>query len=118
MSWRQFGLALAFLSISVPAFGADMGLRPAQCSGEMWSPILTLSSPDKIRAEVKRRYEEALSASESPHVIASRRQIYDWAIEAKISCAKAIGFLKYNEVNQYQIGQCDCYYGRMYMLSH
>ena len=118
MSWRQFGLAVALLSISAPAFAADMGYRPAQCAGEMWSPILKLSSPQEIRAEVKRRYEEALSSSENPRVIDSRRQVYDWAIETKISCAKAIGFLKYNEVNQYQIGQCDCYYGRMYMLSH
>jgi len=118
MSWKQLGLAVALIGASSPAFAADMPFRPAQCAGDLWSPILTLPSTQQISAEVHRRYEEALSASKDPRVINSRRQVYDWAMEAKISCAKAIGFLKENEVNQYQIGQCDCFYGRMYMLAH
>jgi hypothetical protein len=111
-------LTLAAATYPMLALAADMGQGGAQCVGEYRSPILDLASQQEISIELSRRYDEALSTSEDPQVISSRRQIYDWAIEAKVSCTKAIGFLKYSEINEYQIDQCDCYYGRMYMLSH
>ena len=118
MSWKQLGIALAFMGASSPALAADLGFRPAQCAGEFRSPILALPSPQAIEAEVGRRYHEALIASEDPRVINSHNGVYVWALETKVSCAKAIGYLKYHEVNPYQIGQCDCFYGRMRMLPH
>ena len=49
-------------------------------------------------------------------MIYSQSQLFTWANETKVSCAKAIGFLKSGEVNGEQISQCDCFYSRMRML--
>jgi len=107
-------LALAAAAYPTFAPAADMGRGGTHCTGAYRSSILELSSQQAIVAEVSRRYGEALSASEDPRVISSRSQIYVWANETKVSCAKAIGFLKDSEVNEYQISQCDCYYSRMF----
>jgi hypothetical protein len=119
MHWKQFGIGTIAVTVTISSvFAADLDRGGTQCVTDYRSPILDLALQQEISVELNRRYDEALSTSEDPQVISSRRQIYNWAIEAKVSCAKAIGFLKYSEINEYQIDQCDCYYGRMYMLSH
>lgn len=119
---RKFGMVAAVAAIGALPAGlsaADLGLlRHAQCTGTYRSPILEFATSQEMAVEVVRRYDEALFVSEDPQVINSRLQVYDWANEAKVSCAKAIGFLRSGEANAYQISQCDCFHGRMVALMH
>jgi len=94
---------------------ADIG---GQCfSGEYRSGLVNYPRPD-LDAEIQRRYEQAVETSEAEPVIYSRRHLWTWANETKVSCGKAIGFLASNEINEEQITQCDCFYGIMFYLAN
>ena len=80
------------------------------------SPILNMSSATDMRFAVEKRYEHSVEVANTETVIASVRPIFPWAVEAKVACGKAIGFLNGREINEETISQCDCYYGRM--LAH
>jgi len=86
-----------------------------QCLRAFRSPMLDLPS-DQIVSEVGGKYEHALEVSERRSVAYNQSQLFTWANEAKVSCAKAVGFLKSGEVNGEQVSQCDCFYSRMRLL--
>ncbi len=71
-----------------------------------------------LRDEVARRYEHALDVSLQRSTIYSTSPLFTWANEAKISCAKALGYLKRRlwwrpVVEEETIQQCECFYARM-----
>ena len=106
--------AVAFMTIPA-AHAADIG---GQCfSGEYRSGLVNYARPD-LDAEIQKRYDQAVSTSEAEPVIYSRRHLWTWANETKVSCGKAIGFLASNEINEEQITQCDCFYGIMFYLAN
>ncbi len=109
-------LAASFTLIaSSSAMSADLGRH---CfSGDYRSSLVEQTRPD-LDAEISRRYEEAVAASEAEPVIFSRRQLWTWANETKVSCGKAIGYLASDEINSEQITQCDCFYGVMFYLAN
>ena len=119
MRIRAAVLAAAISFSTLPAMAADFTQESVegatQCLRVFRSPILDLAPPE-ISSEVNGKYEEALEVSERRSVIYSQSQLFTWANETKVSCAKAIGFLKSGEVNGEQISQCDCFYSRMRML--
>ena len=97
------------------AMSTDIG---EQCfSGQYKSSLVDYARPE-LDAEINRRFEAAVAASESEPVVYSRRQVWTWANETKVSCGKAIGFLASNEINDEQITQCDCFYGVMFYLAN
>ena len=119
MKYRAIVVAAALSLTSLPAMAADF-TQPhveggGQCLRAFRSPILDLP-PDEIRTDVSGKYEHALEVSEKRSVIFSQSQLFTWANEAKVSCAKAVGFMKSGEVNGEQISQCDCFYSRMRLL--
>lgn len=107
-------IAMLFATLTAVQ-AADIG---GQCfSGEYRSGLVNYPRPD-LDAEIQRRYEQAVEASEAEPVIYNRRHLWTWANETKVSCGKAIGFLASNEINEEQITQCDCFYGIMFYLAN
>ena len=119
MKYSAIMLAAAIGLATMPAMAADFVDQnvegATQCLRVFRSPILDLP-PDQIRTEVNGKYEHALEVSEQRSVIYSQSQLFTWANEAKVSCAKAVGFIKHGEMNGEQISQCDCFYSRMRVL--
>ena len=112
----SIGLAVAIsMTAASVANAADIG---EQCfTGEYRSGLVNYPRPD-LDAEIEKRYDQAVQTSEAEPVIYSRRHLWTWANETKVSCGKAIGFLKSNEINEEQITQCDCFYGIMFYLAN
>ena len=117
-------LATALLAVTIglgalPAGAADYVSRGGdgaiQCLRPFTSPMLDLPREELVAA-VNQKYDHSLDVSERQPVIYNQSQLFTWASEAKVSCAKAVGFLKHGEANAEQISQCDCYYSRMRML--
>lgn len=119
MKYRAIVLAAAMGFSTMPAMAADFVDQnvegATQCLRVFRSPILDLP-PDQINTDVTGKYEHALEVSERRAVIYNESQLFTWANEAKVSCAKAVGFMKHGEVNGEQISQCDCFYSRMRLL--
>ncbi len=88
-----------------------------QCIRAFTSPMLDLPREEMVSA-VHQKYDHSLEVSERQSVVYNQSQLFTWASEAKVSCAKAVGFLKHGEANAEQISQCDCYYSRMRLLMH
>ena len=119
MKIRAILLAAALGLSAMPAMAADF-TQPTvegggQCLRAFRSPMLDLPG-DQLASEVGGKYEHALEVSERRAVIYNQSQLFTWANEAKVSCAKAVGFLKSGEVNEEQVSQCDCFYSRMRVL--
>jgi len=119
MFGRKISLLVAAIGMSLATAAAvqaaDIG---GQCfTGEYRSGLVNYARPD-LDAEIEKRYDQAVQTSESEPVIYSRRHLWTWANETKVSCGKAIGFLKSNEINEEQITQCDCFYGIMFYLAN
>ena len=75
-----------------------------------------------LREEVERRYYHASDVSMAKSTIYSTSPLFVWANEAKISCAKALGYLKRKriwrpEVNEEMVRKCECFHARMLRYS-
>jgi|GEM_PF-4410961 len=111
--------AVIIVAGSMSASAADLSgpQRGGQCIGDYRSEILdTKGTVEGVNLAVTERYEEALDVSERKSTVFNQGHLYTWSNEAKVSCAKAIGYLKSNEINDEQVSQCDCYYIRMRMI--
>ena len=103
----------------MPAQAADFVNQNAggatQCLRAFTSPMLDLPR-DQMTVAVHQKYDHSLEVSERQSVVYNQSQLFTWANEAKVSCAKAVGFLGHGEANEEQISQCDCFYSRMRLL--
>lgn len=71
-----------------------------------------------LRAEVARRYEEAIDVFNASSTVYSGKPLFEWANQTKIACAKAIGYLRWHyvwlpELDDESVQQCECFYDRM-----
>ncbi len=115
-----------------PGLAADLGYETDHYGGSSChlmrrSPLVDLGDAQDIYEAVEQRFQHALDVSLEPGTLASSSARYDWAIEAKIACGKATGYLggaghrgyfhrnvlRRGEINEDMISKCDCYYGRM-----
>lgn len=85
--------------------------------------LVDYSDLDELRDEVDRLYNHAAEVSNSRSTIFSATPLFTWANEAKISCAKALGYLKRRwiwrpEFNDEMLQKCDCFYSRMTHYLH
>ena len=112
------GIVLAFsLACMGPAHAADLlgsTCRSVDGAGE----LLSYTDVAVLRDEVVRRYEHARDVSLQPSTLNSTSPLFTWSNEAKISCAKAYGYLRRRlwwrpVVQEETIQQCDCFYSRM-----
>lgn len=63
--------------------------------------------------ELTRRYEAGLSASMDQGMIAANDPRYTWALETKVQCGIAIGFMKSSTKDATSINKCAAAYNRM-----
>jgi hypothetical protein len=113
---RFFGIVMAAcFMFSTSAWAADLKTlaKSGRCLIVTKSDILNTPNQSGIYAEVDRRYSHALKVSKQSNVIYSNRPTFVWSVEAKVSCAKALGFLDSGEVHEVLVSKCDCFYDRM-----
>ena len=114
---RVLGALAAVMAVTTAqTHAADLSTTAgyAQCVGDYRSGLLDLPRPDVDKA-INDMYQRALDVYQRDTTIVSTSTVFTWSSEATVACAKAIGFLKSNDVNAEQISQCDCFYGRMQM---
>lgn len=66
-----------------------------------------------LEAELERRYQAGLAASLDQSAIAASDTRYLWAIETKVQCGIALGFLKSSTRDETSIGKCQNAYALM-----
>ena len=111
MKKQILAAGIALLIGAAPALAAD---GTGNCVNSFRSGLLDLA-PEEISVEVNKMYDEALGVSQQESTAYSQSQLFTWANESKVACAKAIGFMAtpFPEYNEEQISQCDCFYNRM-----
>jgi hypothetical protein len=87
----------------------------AQCPAPVYSfvPVLDQADPGAILLDVETWYAHAIDVSQREDVVFNPSQAYTWAEATKLSCGRAIGFLRSHELNALQLNECDCFYRRM-----
>jgi hypothetical protein len=104
-------VALAIAAAGVSA--ADLGYvgRAGVCVLRTDSQLMSLP-PEEIHRTVTEYFENSKLAMSEPVIIESRKPAFTWAFEARISCGKAIGYIKGGHFDEESIEKCDCYYQR------
>ena len=88
----------AILSVAFPSAAfAQAGSDPA---------TLTAMDVSSLRNEIQTRYDLALAASTDPAYVNASDSRYIWAIEAKVQCGIALGFLKSSTKDATSISKC------------
>ena len=110
----------AFLLLGGPALaGGDFGYKSSYCRFvEDASELINYTSDRELKAEVNNRYEHAAEVANSNRAIFSTSPLYEWASQAKISCAKSYGYLRMSwrwrkRPDYVMLQKCDCFYQRM-----
>lgn len=62
---------------------------------------------DSLEGEIQSRYDAGLAASLDQSLIAANDARYIWALEAKVQCGIALGFLKSSTRDETSIRKCD-----------
>ncbi len=71
-----------------------------------------------LREEVRGRYEHAAEVAKKNKATYSTSPLYEWANQAKISCAKSYGSLRirwqwHKRPDFVMLQKCECFYQRM-----
>ncbi len=110
----------AFLLLGGPAFaGGDFGYKSSYCRFvEDASELINYTSVRELKAEVHNRYEHAAEVANSNRAIHSTSPLFEWAGQAKISCAKSYGYLRKSRrwrkrPDYVMLQKCECFYQRM-----
>jgi hypothetical protein len=119
------GTALAaFLLLCGPAqAGGDIGGYKSYGSSscrfvEDAQELINYTSVRELKVEVNNRYEHASEVANSHRAIYSASPLYEWASQAKISCAKSYGYLRKSRTwrkrpDYVMLQKCECFYQRM-----
>ena len=92
---------------------ADLGYveRPGICLLRTDSQLMSLPA-EEIERTVTEYFENSKLAMSEPVVVGSREPLFTWAFEARISCGKAVGYIKGGYLDEESIEKCDCFYKR------
>ena len=124
MTLNRLAFLAMLLVLPASAGAADLGPGAppphAQCAAPVYSfvPVLAQTDPGVILVDVENWYEHAIDVSQREDVVYNPSQAYTWAEATKLSCGKAIGFLRSHELNALQLNECDCFYRRMVAHLH
>ena len=119
MTLKRLAFLAMLLLLPASAGAADLapGVPPphAQCPAPVYSfvPAPGQADPGAILLDVETWFAHSIEVSQRVDVVFSPSQAYTWAEATKLSCGKAIGFLRSHEVNVLQLHECDCFYRRM-----
>jgi hypothetical protein len=104
-------LALACGSIMPPTFAQTPGQeQQEQQAPQAQAPALgeeLMALPaGQLRREIQTRFDRALGFSRDPAVVAADSAAYLWAVEAKVQCGIALGYLKSGFKDPISVGKC------------
>ena len=100
-------------SLVVAAMGA--AATPALAQTNDAATLMAMSSGD-LNRELQSRYDAGLAASNDPALINADDSRYLWALEAKVQCGIAIGFMRSSTRDETSIRNCAEAYMRMQMV--
>ncbi len=112
MKFSNALVLIVCLFLSQVAIAGDAQAGRYHCPIQDPSHLLELNT-DNLWREVEDRYDEALDISLSDKWIYSKSPVFTWATEAKIACARAIGYMKGGHVENEYVNKCDCFHKRM-----
>ncbi len=91
---------------------AAMASVPAYAQSSSSSELLAMDGQALV-GELTKRYEAGLSASTDKGLIAANDPRFTWALETKVQCAIAMGFMKSSTKDETSISKCAAAYDRM-----
>ena len=112
-------LLSAALLFAVPAHADGPWHAAENCTTlEEASKLFEFTEIASLRSEIERRYQHARDVAGDDSTQYSTSPLFTWASNAKISCAKALGYLKHHWVyppvlSEPSLARCDCLYRRM-----
>lgn len=84
----------------------------AQAQGSDFDRLMGLDL-GSLEGEIQTRYDAGLATSLDPAIVAANNTRYLWALEAKVQCGIALGYLKSSTRDETSIRNCDRAYGLM-----
>lgn len=112
-------ILVASLAVGGQALAAGPSASQFKCdfTGDN-SELVNATSVGELREEVRSRYEHAAEVAKDNKTIYSTSPLYEWANQAKISCAKSYGALRMgrkwrNRPDYVMLQKCECFYQRM-----
>jgi outer membrane protein OmpA-like peptidoglycan-associated protein len=86
------------------------GIAPAHAAAP--SPLMQLGVRE-LRAELDRRYNDAVQAAQASETLRADSARYIWANEAKAQCGIAIGFTKAGKKDEPSVSKCGAFAARL-----
>lgn len=99
MQYRRLGVVAAL------ALSAGWSF-PALAQDDDFARLMAMDL-DGLEGEIQSRYDAGLAASMDQGVIAANDARYTWALETKVQCGIALGFLKSSTRDETSIRNCD-----------
>lgn len=104
---------LRSLTAATMLTGAVVALTcPAQAQSQDTAELMAMSDSGLV-SELERRYEAGLAASLDNSFIAADDPRYLWALETKVQCGIALGFMESSTRDATSIGKCADAFDRM-----
>lgn len=101
-------LALACGSATSPASAQEQAPTELPQPSQVRSAGQELAALDRrqLYGEIETRFQQAVALSADPAVVAADSARYIWAVEAKIQCGIALGYLKSGHKDPISLGKC------------
>ncbi len=94
------------------AIGAAAASTPAFAQSGTAAELMALNNSELV-GELERRYQDGLSTSLDQSIIAATDSRYLWALETKVQCGIALGFMKSSHRDPTSIGNCNRAHAQM-----
>lgn len=104
----QYKVRHLMAAVAVTAFWATA----AHAQDSDYAQLMSLDE-NSLEREIQMRYDAGLATSLDPAIIAANDSRYLWALETKVQCGIALGFLKSSTRDEVSIGKCVQAYGLM-----
>lgn len=98
-------MRLAKRVVTSIAVGAAFAASPALAQTTDVATLMAMDNSGLV-GELDRRYQDGLSASLDQAVVAANNSRYLWALETKVQCGIALGFMKSSHRDPTSIGNC------------
>lgn len=98
------------LGLGGAALAADLEAPVAvnQCIVSPMSTVMSLPRP-QLHERLQQDYALAKAESTAPDTIASTSPRFTWALEAKLQCSIALGYMRTGAIDAESSRKCDCF---------
>lgn len=105
-------MGIKAISVLAATALASFPFYSVQAQGDDYSSLMGLDM-NSLEGEIQTRYDAGLAASLNDGVIAANDARYLWALEAKVQCGIALGYLKSSTRDEASIRNCQRAYSLM-----